>query len=489
MKVASESGELKKIGLTVGLIFGLNLVYKGLFLSANPIGLDEPFSVFHAQLPVDQIWEILRQGNNPPLYEIFLHYWIKIFGIVEFAVRFPSLLFNAVTAVFVFSIARRSFNFNTGLVAALIFTFSNYQIFFAHEARVYALFGMLATISMDLFMRMYASNKPKRLHVILFILVNTLLIYSHYFGFFIVVLQTFLVFSIQTLRVKMLRVYLIMVLISTICYLPNWLVLINRFLDSAGNGTWVKSPNEISSIYEMFRQFTNAPVVAVIVILLFLSWGIKWLLKSENKSVSAETKILLIWFFGIFFLMFFVSYQIPMFIDRYLIFISAPIVILIAHAADVVFDNKRIRWVSLSVVVALFAVTSRPDLSNKRPMREVVAKVKALKTEETSVIFCPGDFNFNFAYYYQRNLFTDISFDDPYKKLNDGLRSQKIWGVSNVTDMAQLQTKAVIYVDAGADFLFPDNGILPFLQENGRLIENHKFGEVFGVYLFQMEGG
>ncbi|MCX5698169.1 MAG: hypothetical protein NTX01_00500 [Candidatus Omnitrophica bacterium] len=67
------------------IAFGLRL-YR---LGACDFWYDEVFSVL--------ISKSFLHNWNPPVYFGILHYWIKLFGVSEFALRFPSLMFSVVS--------------------------------------------------------------------------------------------------------------------------------------------------------------------------------------------------------------------------------------------------------------------------------------------------------------------------------------------------------------------------------------------------------
>ena len=63
---------------------------------------DECFSIYHAQMSPRLIYFHLSTGNNPPLHEWILHYWMLWFGDTAFSVRFISLIFSSLTTALIF---------------------------------------------------------------------------------------------------------------------------------------------------------------------------------------------------------------------------------------------------------------------------------------------------------------------------------------------------------------------------------------------------
>ena len=173
---------------------------------------------FYAQADFHSLFEILKTENNPPLFFILLHLWIKVFGISAFSVRFMPMIFSTLTVLMIYLTGKRFYSIRIGMVAALIFTFSNYHLLFAHEARVYSLFALLTAFSMYFYFQLIIRRDLRT--IILLTIINLLLLYSHFFGFYILFIQLTSCLLIKELRSRVLKDYLIMLVIVIVLYIP-----------------------------------------------------------------------------------------------------------------------------------------------------------------------------------------------------------------------------------------------------------------------------
>ena len=476
-----RSINLKECILPV-FVVGLNLLVKGFYLSSNSIGGDEPFSIFHAQMDVFTIVELLSKGNNPPLYELFLHFWINLFGISKFSVRLPSLIFSCVSVWFLYRLAFSFFNKKVAIIVGLLFVFSNYETLFAHEARVYSLLCMLSIISMFYYLKIISEINPKKKHLILLLIVSVMLTYAHFFGFILIFIQVLFVLLSKDLRGRYWKLLILFLGVITCFYLPYLPIIVHRFLDSSVNGTWVSSPEGVKTLYNMIRAWSNAPVVATLVILILFSALVKCFVKGDVYVVKIPVKLVLVWFFVPFFLMFFISYYVPMFLDRYLIFLSGGFYLLVALCSDYLIRVKIYNYIIPVVLICLFVVTTKPNISNKRNVEEVVQKVKSLKRGNTLVL-CTYHFGLNFTYYYDVELFKSVN-DNMMSNMFKSLEKQNVFGITDVSEVPlnNWEKDHVIYVDAATDFLNPNNGILERLNSDYELISHVKIYEIFDVY-------
>lgn len=472
----------KIIGILMPIILVLlNFVVKGWFLSANSLGGDEPFSVYHAQMNLSNIIDILVKGNNPPLYEILLHYWMYLFGISEFSVRMPSLVFSSLTVFIIFITGVRFLNKRVAITTSLIFIFSTFHVAFAHEARVYPLFVMLTVLSMYLFMKLLSQREWST--VLFLAIVNLLLVYSHYFGLIVIGVQLLFYLIKRKTYVNLMKYIAIYFAMFIIGLLPLIRIIILRFFDSSVNGTWLSPPNGLEDIYNMLWQFSNAPVVTIVALAIIVTALIKYFVQ-KRKTYSNWNILIIIWFIVPFIFMFGISYLIPMFIGRYLIFVSVAYYFVLAISADYLIESKKLKLIPSIVIVVLFVATVNPDVGNKRNMRDTVAKIKELDSEKTAVIVSPTHLIFNFLYYYDREAFVNVGSYSSYTEPVDILISKDVYFINSLNDARIMEYPRVIFFDAASNFSHPGNNIYPTLEKNCDLIEKYHVDELFDVYFF-----
>src|SRR5215217_2087790 len=167
-------------------------------LDAESLWLDEATSVYIAYHNLIEILRISFSDRNPPLYYLFLHYWMQLFGDSEFSVRLPSALFGVFSVAMLYKVGTLLFNKWTGLISAFILAISAYQIYYSQEARAYSMMVLLALISFYFFLKLF---EGKHYWILAgYVLSSTALMYTHYYGLFLVFAQALFVLGFYALR-------------------------------------------------------------------------------------------------------------------------------------------------------------------------------------------------------------------------------------------------------------------------------------------------
>ncbi len=116
------------------LAFGLR-VFR---LDAQSLWWDEALSLKLALAPGLELRP--TDAGHPPLYDYFvLKPWVALVGSSEFATRFLSVAFGVLAVALAFSLARRMFDTATGIAAAGLVALSAIQLWYSQELRMYTL--------------------------------------------------------------------------------------------------------------------------------------------------------------------------------------------------------------------------------------------------------------------------------------------------------------------------------------------------------------
>ena len=183
----SRSGWLERNATPVALtLFALNLALVLPRVGAQSIWFDEAVTLSNAQQPFD-VARYMAADATPPLYPLLVHLWMRVFGVTIENARALSVLASAASVVLLFELGRRFFNARAGLFAALLLSCSRCQLFFAVEARPYAVVMLLCIASFYVLLALL--EQPTRTRVVLLGLLDAALLYTHYVTVFALLAQ------------------------------------------------------------------------------------------------------------------------------------------------------------------------------------------------------------------------------------------------------------------------------------------------------------
>jgi mannosyltransferase len=168
-------------------------------MCANSLWFDEAFSWLVARQPGRAILTQRLEPILPPLYYYLLHFWLQL-GESEAALRSLSVLCSLLTVPVMYLLGRELLTPATGLAAALLTAILPFQVYFAQEARLYAMVVLLSALMVWGFVRSWKSSSCwPWLGWGVLVALN---LYAHYFAVF-----TLLVFHAFALPIRPRRRY------------------------------------------------------------------------------------------------------------------------------------------------------------------------------------------------------------------------------------------------------------------------------------------
>ncbi|MGZ3904092.1 MAG: glycosyltransferase family 39 protein [Bacteroidia bacterium] len=444
------------------LLFIINILFKSLYLDFCGYWYDESITVFQSGQDWGHIKHISEWDFNPPLHIYFIWIWRHFFGISEYSIRFTSALFSSLAAGMIFVFSDRFFNRLTAILSALIFSSSSVILFFAHEARSYSLILLLVLCSSWFFFCLLEKRSIK--HLILLIIFDFMLIYTHYTSGMILVWQG--VITILTFRKELIK-QMALVFASVACLaLVRFTSKTFSFLIANKKNFWLGKPG----LYELktaFYDYFNSPgVFAFYLILVLILLGS--ILKDRNKHISLKNNYKIIYILlagiGTVLLCYGISNFFAIFLMRYFLFTTPFMFISIAYLVSVTDLNIRYAAVIAILLVCGYSF-SKLELKTPKSMdyKNAMAVIKKLKTETTAVLVETKDITPLFTFYYNEDIFKDFYHLEP--KMNE----QNVYFVSSADDVAALDLARFnrIILTQSFDTVNPKNGeLLAFL--NGR---------------------
>lgn len=438
-----------------------------------PISLDEPFSIYHAQFPLNELLTEVQNGNNSPLHFVLLHFWIKLFGISPFAVRSLSLIFSLITVVYLYKIGRKFWNQTFAILPVMFFILSRLNHYVAVEARMYGLFTLFFTLILYDLHRLIFEDKRVFLRLGIW---NALLLYTHYLGAMVVVMELFVFFCFfkQVTKPKLIQV-MWTALIAGVLFIPGISVFFSRATDFSDTGSWIPDVRVADLWTNLVKLMNNQfALLGTLLLLIVFIVARRKNLHPLSKRVFTFFSISFLGSYALFYL-FSITVQ-PIFFIKYLQFLSIPLFFCITAIWAKIDFGGKLKFFPFAILLP-FLLSFKIIPAIDRNTDELVAYVKHINTPQTVVYYCPPHYSLTLAYHYSRSVFED------FRHTTEEMEQVGLISIYNHEGL-DLGYQEVIFIDFDSKLLYPGNGILDTLNNHYLFKESRTFKGDFNVYKY-----
>lgn len=385
------------------LFFSLRLYHLGF----HDFWFDEIATVELAQHPWGE-W-------SAPLYWILLHFWIGLFGISEFSLRFPSLIFGLLSIVLIFLLGKNLLNQKVGLLASIIMGLSPFHLWYAQEARNYSMVLFLGTLSSYLLFKAIEERKLKIW--IFFILVSITGLYTNYFFILLFIAQLMYLGTFFN-RLKLNLKNLIPFLVIGLGFLPY----LRRFLvkfSYVRRGFWIPQP-KFSSLLVTVENFIlgyNANFLLYLLVDILVATAlIIVIIKLKNSQIKPVIIFCLFLFLiPIIFAFLFSKLFFSVYLDRALI-IASPYFYLVLSFGLLSLNKRYLKIGSLVILFSLICISVYAYYKDwmfttpfhhtgahlKKPIKPVVKFIEDNLEVEDEIVFTNDSVEPPFRFYSHR---------------------------------------------------------------------------------------
>ena len=465
-------------------LFLLNLGLKFYGLSFSSYYLDEAWHIFYAQMPFSELIQTALEDPNPPFYNLLIGWWSALFGVTEIGTRSLSALLSSLTAVLLFLFVRKHFNIQTAIFTVLLFTVSQIQLYYAQEARVYALVGLLTVLSFHYYMKLVKEADMKSF--LLYTLVNILIIFTHLTPVFIFAVQFAGLFVLRDFRLpelfrkKGLQVISGMSL-PVLAFIP-W-VMNSPYYNKEKATTWLFPPT-LQEIKEVFITFLNEAWMYYFYIVLFVVLVLYFFVQKKRPDHLNKGVLVVLWvIIPVLINILLSNLFLPIFQPKYLLYASIGLFIFTAWLISLLPVHAIFRWGIIGIIVMYSASQLHFGESKGERWKEAATFVKKhhQEKEESLVVLSPYFQYVSFAFYYDQGFYED--YDSTTYHLNrEGIyfvQQVDLFREKNVNDYEQ-----VILITSHDAVVDPEGITLKYLRKRFEQKDSLLLGGI-KCYLFE----
>jgi hypothetical protein len=216
--------------MIVALLLGMAILMRNL-QGYESLWVDEGWSIGAAQqTTLADVTTFVANDVHPPLYFQLLHLWEAVAGESILALRYSSVLIVLLAAALVYWLGRALHTPFTGALAAGLFILNDLVQVLGREVRQYPLSQLMVLLTIAAYWRFW--QRPTRIRGAVFVLSSAALLYTHYWGGFLLVAC---VLHLLLTRPHQLRAFVIACAGIGLLFLP-WLPVVLEQIGGEAQG-------------------------------------------------------------------------------------------------------------------------------------------------------------------------------------------------------------------------------------------------------------
>jgi hypothetical protein len=419
-------------------------------------------------------WGVKAGDMHPFLYQFFLHFWLKIFGDSEWAIRSLSLVFYIANSFLIQRISEKFFTRQSGWLVNAFYATLTFMVINTTFSRPYnsgVFFLLFAFYALLKLMR----NQEKSLRWMIFLGVSfTGAMLSHYFAFVVAFVMGFS--SLLFLQGKQ-RLYILGAgLLSTMLFTPHLPVTIFQ-LNRGGLG-WL-APPDMYWLFKFFWQWLN---YSWLIVALFLFTLLVILLRTKMSDLSKEQKLGFTIFFSALITGYLLSYLVTPVLRELVMLYVLPFLLLPLFSIRSIVENERSQFFGIGLLVVIVGAHSVFIERLYQPIhfgvfKELGKEINAYKKKfgKQNIGFAINTNNVAYFNYYLdhpkresiQDWFSSSTFDSLHMRLADGKKPYFCYVFNNAYDQPSFRELIRRYYPVQrAAFVTPGSAVFLFSKGN-----------------------
>lgn len=393
------------------------------------LNLDKPSGLWYDEMityifssesfPFGILKMLWHQDFHMPLYYMFVHVWMKLFGSADVTLRLSSVFWGVLTIPAFFYLGKTYKSKNLGYLLAIIGCLSPVLIYYSQEFRFYSMLAFFSTISITYFIKLIDDSTIK--NYLFFFISNLIILYIYTMGIIFVGIETFLLLVHFYLYKK--NAFLNMLKNSVIFFVLSipYFILLFSYIQGSNNslvdplvdaapkpysllilfntlcGTFLKNISSQDG-FNTYQILFNNPVTRII--LIFMSSATVCFsigFASSFRELNNKIIYLVLILFSFLGVELFLCYQQSFAMTARYAIIILPVIFLVSCNGLLLIKSKKIRNFLIGLIILVFVSNSinykkSPSFSDRASFIKYAAtELNKLKLDKNDYVLYPND--------------------------------------------------------------------------------------------------